>query len=154
MKEHIKKIKKDIEIIKERIVIKTPTHFSWAHLAAAFIGALILGQTFVLKGLLYTVSYALTAIHIAAIILVTLFVLSIEIYYVGYRRVKKKEKRPFGQFWFKRISTYMIIAFLVSFGLIFLYNMDSTFIHTLKIAVAMSFPCAVGASLADLVERY
>ncbi len=154
MKEHIKKIKSDIAEIKKALVIKTPTHFSWAHLAAAFIGALILGQTFVLKGLLYDVSYSLTALHIVAIILITIFVLSIEIYYIGYRRIQVKSKRHFGQFWLKRISTYLIIAFLVSFGLIFLYNMNSTLIHTLKIAVAMSFPCAVGASLADLVERY
>ena len=154
MKEHIKKIKADVIEIKKALVVKTPTHFSWGHLAAAFVGALILGQTFVLKGLLYKVSYSLTVWHILAIILATLFVLTIEIYYVGYRRVIKKKERPFGQFWLKRITTYMIIAFLISFGLIFLYNMNSTPIHTLKIAVAMSFPCAVGASLSDLVERY
>jgi len=154
MKEHIKKIKKDIEIIKKRIVVKTPTHFSLYHIFVSFFGALILGQTFVLKGLLYTVSYNLDIGHIIIIILATLSVLSAEIYYIGYKRVLKKEKRPFGQFWFKRITTYFIIAFLVSFGLIFLYNMNSTLIHTLKIAVAMSFPCAVGASLSDLVERY
>ncbi len=154
MKEHIKKIKADVSVIKKALVVKTPTHFSWAHLAAAFIGALILGQTFVLKGLLYDVSYSLKTIHIFAIILTTILVLSIEIYYIGYRRIKRKEQRPFGQFWFKRISTYLLIAFFVSFGLIFLYNLNSTTIHTIKIAIAMSFPCAVGASLADLLERY
>ncbi len=154
MKDHIKKIRKDIEIIKERIVIKTPTHFSLYHVFVSFFGALILGQTFVLKGLLYSVSYSLSPVHIFAIVFVTLFVLSAEIYYVGYRRVRDKRKRHFGQFWFKRISTYLLIAFIISFGLIFLYNLNSSLDHTLKIVVAMSFPCAVGASLADLVERY
>ena len=150
----VDRLRRDVAVIKKILIERVPSHFSCKHVVSAFFGALILGQTFVLKGLLYSVSYNLTLVHIFAIILITLFVLSAEIYYVGYRRVKNKSKRPFGQFWFKRISTYFIIAFLVSFGLIFLYNLNSSLDHTLKIAVAMSFPCAVGASLADLVERY
>ena len=151
---HIKKIKSDVNEIKKRLVIKNPTHFSFQHVAIAFFGALVLGQTFVLKGLLYQVSEKITIANAIAIILVTLLVLSLEIYYVGYKRVLIKRKRPFGQFWLKRIIAYSIIAFLVSFGLLFLYNMTTSVHIAFRIATVMFFPCAVGASLADLVERY
>ena len=111
MKEYIKKIKSDVSEIKKALVVKTPTHFSLRHIFVAFFGALILGQTFVLKGLLYNVSYSLNLTHIIAIILVTILVLSAEIYYIGYRRVPIKAKRHFGQFWLKRLCTYLILAF-------------------------------------------
>lgn len=150
----LKSLKEDVSQIKNILTTKIPSHFSWEHLAASFIGALIMGQTFVLKGLVYDVSYKLTGFHIIAILLATFFVLTVEVYYIGYRRVLKKEKRRFGQFWFKRITTYFAVSFIVSFSLIFLYNMNTTFTHTLKIAIAICFPCAVGASLADLLEKY
>ena len=151
---HLKKIKSDVDEIKKRLVVKTPTHFSFQHMTISLFGALVLGQTFVLKGLLYEVSESLTFHHAIAIILITFFVLSLEIYFIGYKRVLIKKKRHFGQFWLKRIITYSIIAFCVSFGLIFLYNMSNSAEFAFRIAVVMFFPCAVGASLADLVERY
>jgi uncharacterized membrane protein len=150
----LKKIKKDLNEIKEILKPKEPKHFSKRHIITAFIGSLIIGQTFALKGLLYTVAYNLTKIHLLLIILATILILTIEIHFIGYSRLKKRKNRHFFQFWLKRIITYAIVAIIVSIGLVFLHNMNTTIIDTIKIITVLGFPCAVGASLSDLLERY
>ena len=151
------RILKDLEKIKKEIR-KVPEHFSRQGIMKAFFGALIVGLTFVLKGLLLDVSQRLTSLHLAFIIITTFSILTAEIYFIGYMRVKKteKEERKFGQFWLKRIAAFYSIALIVSVGLVYLYgiNLFLSGGDTARVIIALSLPCAVGASLADLLKKY
>jgi len=150
----IQQIASDVRLIKEETVEKIPAHFSIKHIVSAFMGALLMGLTFVFKGLLLQVASALNKSHVLAIIVSTIFLLTAEIYFVGYGRVKNKAQRPFPQFWFKRVITYYAIAMLVSFFLVYIYGINLLAgVDTMKVVVAVALPCAVGASLADLLKQ-
>jgi uncharacterized membrane protein len=151
----IQSIAADVRLIKEEIVEKIPAHFSVKHIVSAFMGALLMGLTFVFKGLLLQVAAVLNRSHMLAIIVSTIVLLTAEIYFVGYQRVKNKEKRPFFQFWFKRVITYYAIAMLVAFLVVYIYGVNIIAgANTMKVVIAVALPCAVGASLADLLKKY
>ncbi len=150
-------IARDVKILKERLVERVPVHFGTRHMMTAFFGALFFGFTFVLKGLLLQIGLAMNNIHIMLITLATFAVLSAEIYFVGYTRVPDKNKRPFGQFWIKRITTYYAIAVFASFLLLYTYGITQfagTAYNVFKLVIAISFPAAVGAASADLLGKY
>jgi len=150
-------LEQDIKALRTYLIERVPTHFGARHVMRAFFGALIVGLTFTLKGQLFTVSLAFTSKEIISIILATILVLSAEIYFVGYRRVKQKSKRKFGQFWAKRFFTYYLIAIIVSIGLVDIYGLHhftQSWTQTMKLVIAVSFPSAIGASAADLLEKY
>jgi len=149
-------VQKEVSEIK-RILLKAypPEHFSAKEVIVAFLGSLILGLTFIFKGLLFEVSLSLQAVHLFAIILATIVILTLQIYFIGYARVENKAERPFGQFWAKRFFTFYGISLLVSFLLVYLYGLDilvGSFLSALKVVVAVSFPCAVGTAISDLVK--
>ncbi|MEM4282133.1 MAG: DUF2391 family protein [Candidatus Woesearchaeota archaeon] len=151
----LKQIASDVRLIREEMVEKVPSHFSPRHITSAFFGALFIGMMFVIKGLLLQVASILTSRHLWIIAAATFIILTGEIYFVGYSRVKDKSKRPFGQFWFKRIVSYSIIAVLVSYFLVYIYGINILAgANTYKVIVALLLPCAVGASLADLLKQY
>ena len=159
MAKEMKKIEEKIQELHESLIEKIPSHFSMRHVISAFIGALLFGLTFVMKGLLFQIALALTWKEIILIIISTLLILSGEIYFVGYFRLKPKhrKKRRFGQFWLKRITTYYGIAIAVSLFLIYIYGLEifvGTTCNIFKLVVAVSLPAAIGASLADLVSKY
>ena len=153
-------VEREVHLLKEELVEKIPSHFNAKHIASAFIGSLLMGLTFVLsKQLIFEIAPAFQPIHIISIILVTTIILTAEIYFIGYARVKDKEKRVrrFGQFWIKRFVSYYGIALLTSIGLFYLYGYNQFLVHTSDVAktvVAVSLPAAVGASLADLLKQY
>jgi len=151
------KLHRDVEELKRHLIEKEPTHFGARDIFTAFFGAILVGLTFTLKGLLFNVSKALTVKELSLIILATVIVLTAEIYLIGYQRVKKKEERKFGQFWIKRLLTYYGIALIVSASLIYIYglhNLAADPYHVTKIVIAVSMPCAIGAAAADLLNRY
>jgi uncharacterized membrane protein len=94
--------------------------------------------------------------HIAVLIIVTFIMLTIEIYFIGYARVRDKKSRPFSEFWGKRIFTFWLVALFVSGGisLLFAYDAILTTTEFVKFVLVLSFPASVGAAIADLLKRY
>jgi len=150
----------DIRTIKNKLVEREPKPFGFRDIIHAFFGSLIFGLTFALKGLLVEVGLLLTAAQQILIVISTLIILTIEIYFIGYRRVRAKEERKFLQFWLKRLITFYLVAILVSFFIIYVYGLynlptvGGSLSNMLKLVVVVSMPAAVGAGLADLVKRY
>ncbi len=153
----IDQIARDVYVLRERLVERVPGHFGMNHIMTSFFGALFFGFTFVLKGLLFQVGLALSNFHLVLITITTWVLLSAEIYFVGYLRVPDKDRRPFGQFWTKRIISYYLISLFVAFLLLFVYGITEIVgdpYHVFKLVVAVSFPAAIGAAVADLLGKY
>ena len=153
----IDQIARDVYVLRERLVERVPGHFGMSHIMTSFFGALFFGFTFVLKGLLFQVGLALSNFHLVLITITTWVLLSAEIYFVGYLRVPDKDRRPFGQFWAKRLISYYLISLFVAFLLLFVYGVTEIVgdpYHVFKLVVAVSFPAAIGAAVADLLGKY
>ena len=137
-------------------MVREPKHFSKEDIFYSFFGALFVGLVFTLKGLLIDIAKSLTTSHIIAIIILTILLITVQIYYVGYVHVKEKEKRRFGQFWAKRFVTIYVVSILTSFILVYLYGINlilANFADTIKAVIAISMPCALGATLSDLFKK-
>ncbi|MBR9691365.1 DUF2391 family protein [Candidatus Woesearchaeota archaeon] len=153
-------VKKGVDELRERLLIKEPADFSMRDLISAFFGALLLGITFAVKGLLIEVSSALDNTHLALIVGSTLLILTAEIYFIGYSRVGKKSKRKFGQFWLKRLVVFYFVAVITSVFLVYLFGLNKLSevgvnnLGVLKLVVLISLPCAIGAAIADLLNKY
>lgn len=146
-----------LSIKREVLRLTPPEYFSSKDLARSFFGALFLASTFIFSGGLVQQAKLMSTVHIIVLVLVTLAVLTVEIYFIGYHRVKNKKTRPFYEFWGKRIVTFWSVALVVSFGLSLLYAFDQYFPTTLelvKFSMVVSFPASVGAALADLLRSY
>lgn len=149
----------DIKTIKNKLIVKEPKHFGIKDIIHSFFGSLIFALTFALKGLLVEVGLLLTNLQQILIVVSTLIILTGEIYFFGYVKVTKKEERKFFQFWFKRLTTFYLIAILVSFFVICIYglqnlpNIGNNFDNILKLVIVVSMPAAIGAGLSDLVKR-
>jgi uncharacterized membrane protein len=92
-----------------------------------------------------------------AIVAFTLIILSMQIYYIGYSRVTNRKQRHFGQFWLKRIASLYIIALVVSVFMVYLFDIDSIVrngYEILKVVIALSMPCAIGAAVPSLLKQY
>jgi len=156
----INEIKKGVDELKERFQIGEPAHFSKKDIVDAFFGALFLGVTFSVKGLLVDISLALKEINMIMIPIFTLLILTAEIYYIGYSRVKRKSERKFGQFWLKRIVSFYVIAVFTAFLLIYLFGLNNlpeianNSGKIIKLVILISLPCSIGAAITDLLKRY
>ena len=161
MKEKIEReiddIEKQIKLLNDRLLEKIPHHFRAKDIVNAFFGSLIVGVTFVFKGLLIDISKSLTTMHVLLIILFTSIILTAQIYYIAYRRVKDKKHRKFGQFWAKRFFTLYLIAVVVSLFIVYLYNMNSivdSSVEIVRMVVAVSMPCVIGAAIPSLLRQF
>jgi len=156
----IDEIKKELDELKKGLLIVEPAHFSKRDLIDAFFGALFLGVTFAIKGLLIQVSLALDNLHLVLIVISTLLLLTAEIYFIGYNRVIKKSQRRFGQFWLKRIVSFYFVAVLTATFLVYLFGLNSlpdianNFQNVLRLIVLISLPCGIGAAITDLLKQY
>ena len=152
------KLEKDVAAIKREVFRLTPPdYFSAKDIARSFFGALFLASTFIFSSSLVTQARLLTNTHLFVLVLTTLLILTIEIYFIGYERISNTSRRPFYEFWGKRIVTFWVVALLVSFGLSLLYAFDATLptvMDLVKFALLLSFPASVGAALADLLRSY
>lgn len=131
-------------------------HFSKEDIFYSFYGALFIGMVFSFNKILIDVAKAVTAKHIFAIIILTIILTTIQIYYIGYTRVKEREKRPFSEFWAKRFFTVYLISLLTPAILIYIYNINSILGSTgdvIKAIFVISMPCTLGATLSDLVRK-
>jgi uncharacterized membrane protein len=151
------RVAEDVKAIKhEVLLLSPPEYFSMKDVARSFFGALFLASTFIFSSALESQARLLSNIHILAIILVTLAVLTVEIYFIGYERVTNVKRRPFYEFWGKRVVTFYSVALIVAFGLSYLYAFDAVLTPAamLRFCIILSFPASVGAALADLLKRY
>lgn len=153
-------IKKGVDELRDKLLVSEPAHFSKKDLIDAFFGALILGLTFAIKGLLIRVTQVLTITHIAVIVITTLLILSAEIYFIGYSRVTKKSERKLGQFWLKRLLAFYIIAIIVAVFLVYVFSLNmlteivQDSLGVIKLIAIISMPCAIGAATTDLLKKY
>ncbi|MEE9525153.1 MAG: DUF2391 family protein [Candidatus Woesearchaeota archaeon] len=156
----IDEVKKGVDELRTKLLVKEPSDFSERDIVRAFFGALLLGLTFAVKGLLIQVSLVMDALHMYMIVIVTLLILTAEIYFIGYRKVKQKAKRKFGQFWLKRLVVFYVVAIFTSVLLVYLYGLNklvdvaSNNLGVLKLVVIISLPCAIGAAIGDLLKKY
>jgi len=154
-----KEILRKIDKLEDKLLEKKPSHFRKRDVVNATFGSLLFGLPFISKGLLLDISLKLSATNLFWIIVCTAVMLSVEIYYIAYSRVPKSDRphRHFGQFWLKRFTTIYGIAILTSLFLVYLYGINSlagSFENIVKIVVATSFPCAVGAAVPSLLKQF
>ncbi|MBI4016298.1 MAG: DUF2391 family protein [Candidatus Aenigmarchaeota archaeon] len=150
------KLGEEVELIKQILQRELPPeHFSSRDIVRSFFGAAFLGVTFVFSKNLAELVPRLDNLRLLLIVLSTFFILTFEIYYIGYQRVRDPE-RKFFQFWFKRVFTFYIVAVFVSFHLSYIYGLTTVIgaENIIKLVIAMSMPCAIGASITDLLKKY
>lgn len=157
LQQHLEDIINEVNLIKQILQRELPPeHFSFKDIVRSFFGATFIGVTFVFNKNLVELVPMLNSTRITLVILSTILLLSFEIYFIGYQRVSDKTERKFFQFWFKRIITFYLVAIVVSLYLSFLYNVTGlvgSIENIIRLVVAMSMPCSVGASIADLLKE-
>jgi uncharacterized membrane protein len=156
LKKHIESIKMEVDELHSKVCLKEPKHFSSKNIAESFFGALLIGFTFVFKGLLIDVSINLPWSNIIMIIFSTILILAVEIYFIGYRKVQNKKERKLGQFMFKRMLTMYLISLFVSSFLLFIFGFLSlvgTMEQYLKLIFVVAMPCAVGSVIPNMLKK-
>ncbi|GIU70205.1 MAG: hypothetical protein KatS3mg002_1441 [Candidatus Woesearchaeota archaeon] len=150
-------IKKDIEKIRRDLIDKTPEHFNQKDILRAFMGSLFLAFSVAFSSNILNAAKTIPDSHIKFVILFTITILVAEIYFIGYQRVENKQKRKFGQFCVKRLTTFYLVSILVSimityiFGLVYLVDTPEQYY---KLVLIISAPASIGASISDLLKKY
>ena len=150
-------IKNDVERIKDKLIDHTPEHFSRQDTIRASIGALFLGFSVLFSGNLVNLAIKMPSYHFLFIILGTIIILTLEIYIIGYSRVTDKVTRKFGQFWMKRLTLFYATGIIIAVVLAFTFGLQYVVPNKaqfLSLIVIVSAPCAIGASLGDLLKKY
>jgi uncharacterized membrane protein len=158
-KEEIEHIEKNIDLLREKLLEKTPSHFSKRDVVNAAFSSLILGINFVLNGATVSTALRLTNVHVVLITICTLLILFAEIYFIAWSRVKDKSNRKLGQFMAKRLCTLYLITCLVSLFLVNILNINhapgiSSFYDVMKVVLLITMPCAIGAAIPSLLKQY
>jgi uncharacterized membrane protein len=156
-KNNLDDINYNLNLLKERLLEKTPSHFSMQNIISAFFGALLIGLTFVLKGALVRTAIQLNNIHIISIIIFTFLIIFTQIYFISYQRVKNKGERLFGQFVVKRFIAILLIALSVSTLLVFLLGINfqvSSNTEVFKIIILLWMACSIGSGIPGLLIKY
>jgi len=158
-KEELEGIESEIFRLRERLLDRVPEHFSTRDIINAFFGSLIIGLTFILKGATVRIAVGLDLTRVLLLIALTLFILMTEIYFIGYSRVKDKSHRKMGQFMTKRLVALYFITVITSFLLVYLLNLNNSpdlhdFNDVMKLVAVVAFPCAVGAAVPNLLQKY
>lgn len=158
-KEEIEHIEQKIGDLYDKIYAKKPSHFRKRDIINSFFASFVLGLVFIFKGSLVEISINLKNTHLALIVFATVVMLSLEIYFVGYTRVgtKEREQRKLGQFWAKRFFNLYIIALLVPLILVYLFDLKTLLgggFNIIKVVIAVSMPCAIGAAIPSLLKQY
>ncbi len=150
-------LKRDVSLLRTRMLEKIPGHFSQKDVINAFLGAMFIGLTFILRTDIVDIALRLNSYRIILITFFTFLILTAEIYFIGYSRVPNKKARPFGQFWAKRFVSLYLVTILVSLFLVYIFGIN-TFVNTaedvFKIIILVSMPCAVGAAIPSLLTKY
>jgi len=150
-------LRKEVRLLREKLVTKTPDHFSKRSLLSIFSGALFFGLTFMFKGLLVDIAITMPIANVVLVVASTIMILIGQIYFIGYEKVKDKNGRPWGQFILKRLAASYFIALIVSFYLSFIFGImlvAGSSLAFLKLVLVLSMPCAVGGAIGDLLHKY
>ncbi|HLC46217.1 MAG TPA: DUF2391 family protein [Candidatus Nanoarchaeia archaeon] len=155
-KPSIEHIHDDIKEIKERLLYRKPSRFSAQDIVEAFFGALVIGLTFVFKGALLTTVQKMGWANVIIVAVATILILLLEIYVIGYRRIRGEEGRNALEFTIKRFFTAYGIALLVSLFLVYVFGLNSWLDNgtEIKIIIVLAMPTSIGAALADLIRKY
>jgi uncharacterized membrane protein len=149
-------IKNDVERIKDKLIDHTPDHFSKQDWVRAFIGALFFGFSVLFSLGTINIAVNIPEPHLYIIVACTLILLTLEIYIIGYSKVADKKNRKFGQFWIKRIIMFYFIALLVASSIAYIFGLQYIIApqYFVSLVIILSAPCAIGASLGDLLKKY
>lgn len=150
-------IKNDVERIKDKLIDHTPEHFSKQDLVRASIGALFLGFSVLFSSNIINLATKVPIPQLFVIIFGTIIILTLEIYIIGYSRVTDKVTRKFGQFWMKRVGAFYVTAIIIALLLTYTFGIHyllPEIQHLINFIVILSAPCAIGASLGDLLKKY
>ena len=133
--------------------------FNVQDIGRSVFGALFFGLTFSLKGAVVSTAKLLGPWNLVILILSTVIILYLEIKFIGYWRVPKKEQknRPFPRFLRHRMTIFLLSGVIISGFLIFgmgVYLQFESFQEILNAMVLLFAPCAIGASISDLVKTY
>ena len=151
--EHIEQC---VSKLKEKIVDKTPSHFSARVVFNALFGSLLFGLTFILKGALINTALKLNNLHIVLILLSSVAIIIGEIYFIGYSRIKDRSERRPAQFVIKRFITLLFVSIGVSFFLVYIFGIDrqlGSFQNIIRVVIMTMMPCAVGAGFSSLFKE-
>lgn len=167
MKHHIKSLefeiddlRKEVKLLREKLVTKTPEHFSKRSLLSIFSGALFFGLTFMFKGLLVDIAISMPLPNVVLVVASTFMILMGQIYFIGYEKVTDKKGRPWGQFILKRLFASYFIALAVSmylsfiFGIMLIAESQGGSAAFFKLVLVLAMPCAVGGAIGDLLHKY
>ena len=153
----LKQIHADTKQLKQRMLERVPGHFSKKDVINAFLGAMFIGLTFILRTDIIDIALRLNSFRIIFIVLFTFLILTAEIYFIGYSRVPNKKTRAFGQFWAKRFVALYLVTVLVDLFLVYIFGIN-TFVsngeEVFKIVVLVAMPCAVGAAVPSILTKY
>ena len=155
-KESIEEMESLIKKIKERVVDKTPSHFSVRVIFNALFGSLLFGLTFILKGALIQTALRLENLHVFLILISSVAIILGEIYFLGYSRIKDRRERKPGQFIIKRFLTLFLVSIGVAFFLVYIFGINyqvESFENVLRVVVMTMMPCAVGAGFSNLFKE-
>ncbi len=153
----LNKIQKDVSDLRKKILERVPNRFSERDVINAFLGAMFIGSTLILRDDIIEIAARLNLSQLTLIVLSTILILTAEIYFIGYKRVPNKKLRPFGQFWTKRFLSLYTITILVSIFLVYIFGINTIVNsgeHVFKIVILVSMPCSVGAAIPNLLTKY
>jgi len=149
-------IERSVKRIKDKVVDKTPSHFSMKVIFNALFGSLLFGLTFILKGALIDTALKLEKIHIILILISSMAIIAGEIYFLGYSKIKDRRERRPGQFVIKRFLTLLIVSLSVAFFLVYIFGIDrqlGNFYNIIRVVIMTMMPCAVGAGFSSLFKE-
>ncbi|MFC1697753.1 DUF2391 family protein [Nanoarchaeota archaeon] len=131
--------------------------FSIDDVIFTFFAAFALGLVFIFKGKMIEISKNLGWVHVGLIIGLSLFIMAAIVYYFAYgkHKVDIHKRAPF-EFVSKRVISSYIIAVIAAILLVFIYNINSNasnFGEIVRIVVAISLPCSIGATIKDLFKK-
>jgi uncharacterized membrane protein len=149
-------IRVDVARLRRELVEKMPEYFSFKDIFRAFFGSLFFGFSLLFSGNLVRVAGIMGLYDLLLVVLFTILTITIEIYFIGYSRVINKTRRAFGQFWFKRVVAFYAVATFVSLLLSYIFGLHMiTDLYTYRnLVIILSAPCAIGASISDLLKKY
>jgi len=149
-------IRTDVSRLRKELVEKMPEYFSFKDIFRAFFGSLFFGFSLLFSGNLVRVAGIMGIYDLMLVILFTLLTITAEIYFIGYSRVLNKSHRTFGQFWFKRVVAFYAVAIIISIVISHVFGLHMiTDSYTYRnLVIILSAPCAIGASMSDLLKKY
>ncbi len=156
-KQEIDDIDYNIGLLKERLLEKKPTKFGIENIVSSFLGAILIGMTFALKGGILRTAKVLDLPHVVGIILFTNFIIFSEIYFISFNRIKKQLNEKTIIFFLKRYFSIGIVSLFVSLSLTFLLGLNiqtESTLEVFKVIIILWMASSIGSGIPGLIEKY